>query len=157
MKYFNIQHKYTLPYRPQANGIVERSIKEVMRHLRAIVLDGRVRKSWSTYLPFIQRIMMYSYHDSIGTYPARLLYGDRVSPYRGLITEWNSGDKLNHITYNDYVVQLDEQLKNIVKASQEYQLSVNEKKFSKSPVELTRYSIGDYVLISYPGDYVLIS
>ena len=64
MKYFNIQYRYTLPYRPQANGIVERSTKEVMRHLRVIVFDGRVRKSWSTYLPFIQRIMMYSYHDS---------------------------------------------------------------------------------------------
>jgi hypothetical protein len=59
---------------------------------------------------------------------------------------------LNHITYNDYVIQLDEQLKNIVKASQEYQLNINEKKISKSLAEPTRYSIGDYVLVAYPGE-----
>ena len=34
-----------------------------------------------------------------------------------------------------------------MKASQEYQLKVNEMKLSKSP----KYSIGDYALISYPG------
>jgi hypothetical protein len=151
MKYFDIQHRYTLPHRPQANGIVERPIQEVMRHLKAIVLDKRVRNTWSVYLPFVQRIMLYSFHKSIGTYPARLLYGDRISPFRGLITKWTSNDNLSNLTYSDYVKQLDEQLKHIVQASQNYQLQVNEAKLAKSPESPTKYDIGDYVLVSYPG------
>jgi hypothetical protein len=150
LKFFSIYHRYTLPYRPQANGIVERSNKEVMKHLRAIVLDKRVRETWSTYLPFVQRIMMYSFHRSIGTYPARILYGDSISPNRGLITEWSDEKSTKEITYSEYVTQLNEQLRNIVRASQIYQREINKKKLERSPENPSRFSIGDYVLISYP-------
>jgi len=33
------------------NGIVERRIKEVMKHLRALVYEKRIWDSWSRYLP----------------------------------------------------------------------------------------------------------
>jgi hypothetical protein len=151
LKFFSIYHRYTLPYRPQANGIVERSNREIMKHLRCIVLDKRVKETWSTYLPFVQRIMMYSFHRSIGTYPARILYGDSISPNRGLITEWSDKKTIKEITYSEYVTQLNEQLRNIVHASQVYQREVNKKKLEKTPENPSKFSVGDYVLISYPA------
>jgi transposase InsO family protein len=87
LAFFEVNHRYTLPYRPQANGLVERPNKEILRHLRAIVMDKRVRKAWSLYLPLVQRIMVYQPHESLGTYPARLLYGDAITPNRGLLTK----------------------------------------------------------------------
>lgn len=78
----------TLPYRPQANGIVERGNKEVLRHLRAIIFDRKVKYKWSVYLPLVQRVMNSSYHSSIGTSPLRVFFGDAVTENRGLLTAW---------------------------------------------------------------------
>jgi hypothetical protein len=148
LSFLSVHHRVTLPYRPQANGIVERSNKEVLRHLRSIVFDKRVKNQWSTYLPLIQRILMYSYHSTIGTYPARLLYGDAITPNRGLYTEWET--KPQKLDSQDYVTNLNQQLRNIVTASQEFQKQVIAKKFEHSPDDPTTYNIGDYVLVSYP-------
>ena len=41
------KHLIVVTYHPQANGIVERLIKEVMIHLRALVYENRVRDVWS--------------------------------------------------------------------------------------------------------------
>ena len=41
----------------------------------------RYRKVWSRYLPLVARIMNYPFHSAIGTYPARVLFGDNC---RGL-------------------------------------------------------------------------
>ena len=48
----------------QENAIVERSNREVMRHLRGIIYDERVIKEWSLHLPFAQR--MNSPRNSLG-------------------------------------------------------------------------------------------
>ena len=95
--------------------------------------------------------MVFSYHESIGTYPTRLLYGDKISPNRGLITEWSERDNLKNITYSDYIKQLNEQLRNIVRASQLHQEEVNRKKIEKSPLVPSKFSIGQYVLVAYPN------
>ena len=61
-------------YRPQANAIVERNGGEVMRHLRALVLDKVLRGLWSVLLSLVMRIINRSYKQSIGTTPHRLLH-----------------------------------------------------------------------------------
>ncbi len=50
-----------LASRPQANGLVERCIKEVVKHLRYIILERRVQENWSTYLPMVQRKSMQQF------------------------------------------------------------------------------------------------
>ncbi len=58
LKYFDIFHRYTLPYRPQANGINERANREIMRHFRSIVFDKKVKNTWSVSLPLVQHICL---------------------------------------------------------------------------------------------------
>ena len=68
------KHLVVVAYHPQANGIVERRMKEVMNHLRALVFENRIRDVWSFYLPLVQRILNYSVDGSIGTQPARVIF-----------------------------------------------------------------------------------
>jgi hypothetical protein len=60
------EHQLTLAYSSEENAIVERANKEVMRHLRAILLDKRVVGEWAIYSPLllIQRIMNASVHSA---------------------------------------------------------------------------------------------
>jgi hypothetical protein len=73
------KHVVVVPYRPQANGLAERRMTEVMKHLRALVFENRIKGNWSHYLPLAQRIINYSVDDSIGTQPARVIFGDIVN------------------------------------------------------------------------------
>jgi hypothetical protein len=63
-------------YHPQANALAERRMAEVMKHLRALVYEKRIKERWSRYLPLVQRIINYSIDGSIGIQPARVILGD---------------------------------------------------------------------------------
>jgi transposase InsO family protein len=73
-----IESTYTAPYSHEENGIFERSNKEVMRHLRAIIFDSKIINSWSKGLPIVQRIMNTQVHSSLGVSPAQLLFGNAL-------------------------------------------------------------------------------
>ncbi len=66
LKLVGTEHVLTMAESKEENSIVERANKEVMRHLRAIILDQKVRNEWSTYLPLVQRRMNASTHSSTG-------------------------------------------------------------------------------------------
>ena len=74
-----------IAYRPQSNGMIERSNKEIGRHLRFIIHSRRVRGKWSKYLPLVSRIINSSYNSSIGTSPCRVMFGNRMNLNRSLI------------------------------------------------------------------------
>ena len=65
------KHLGVVPYRPQANGLAERRMKEVMKYLHALSVEKRIIENRSHYLPLSQRIINYSVDGSIGTQPAR--------------------------------------------------------------------------------------
>ncbi len=66
-----IDHELSLAYSKEQNAIAERSNKEVMRHLTAIIFDRQISEVWySEYFPLVQRIMNAKVHDTIGVSPA---------------------------------------------------------------------------------------
>ena len=57
-------HQQTIkPGSHEENGIAERANKEVLRYLRTIVYDKRLRDDWSIALPFVQRIIYAEQHN----------------------------------------------------------------------------------------------
>ena len=51
---FNIgiyKHLVAVPYRSRANGLAERHMAEIMKHLRVLVVEKRIKAYWSHYLP----------------------------------------------------------------------------------------------------------
>ena len=69
LRLFQIQSVLTLAQRPRANALVERNGGEVMRHLRAIVLDKVLRGLWSVLLPLMMRVINRSFKPSVGVFP----------------------------------------------------------------------------------------
>jgi hypothetical protein len=56
----NFHHTIVVAYHPEANGLVERRMMEVVKHLKALVYEQRIKDRWSQFLPMPQRIMNYS-------------------------------------------------------------------------------------------------
>lgn len=154
--FWGIRHRMSLAYRPQSNGIVERTNQEVLRHLRGIVFDKRVLPKWSQYLPMVERIINSSYHSGIGTAPIRVLYGDIITLDRGLLTAWRAEElaeeALARQPTSTYIRQLTDQLQAIAAASLKHQAKEIEKRRRrvKPDGEARTFVEGDFVLVSYP-------
>jgi transposase InsO family protein len=130
LEFFETNHRFILPYRPQAN-LAERCNKEVLRHLRAICFDFRVKENLRPYVPMVQRLCNSSFNRRVGTAPMRIRYGDTITLNRGLLPVWTSHGQVR--SYEDYVGQLSQQLDNMVAASQEYQAAERQQYLDRSP------------------------
>jgi len=63
----------------EENAIVERTKKEVRRHLNALLFDARVHDKWSyEQLPMVQRIMNTVEKPSTGVTPAVLILNNGI-------------------------------------------------------------------------------
>lgn len=153
-----VKRQLVLPHRPQANGIVERVNAEVMRALRALVLDDRVGADWSMALPLVQRIINSSKHRVTGFAPCELLYGGLVAPDRLLLDGALQDDEdvdlkeLGRGTASKYVQALREiqsALLSIAKEAQ--QRAVDRRLAGNRDIEPTVFEQGDYVLCRYPA------
>ena len=83
-KMVGTQQAFTMRASKQENGIVERSIKEIRRHLRAIIFHTNLMDNWSTYIPLVQRIFSSDVKESFGVSPARILFGKSIHLDRGI-------------------------------------------------------------------------
>jgi transposase InsO family protein len=78
MKYLGIQHFVMIPYKSQANGIMERRNGEVLKQLRAIVMIRRVKEKWSRFLPIAQNVLNNVIDSSLGKTPSRILFCNSI-------------------------------------------------------------------------------
>ena len=147
-----------IAYRPQSNGMIERSNKEIGRHLRFIIHSRRVRGKWSKYLPLVSRIINSSYNSSIGTSPCRVMFGNRMNLNRSLIPAQAPSvvqsmigevpDSARRTYIQKYVDHLIEAQEEIAKKSAEYQQGVLQKRIGDSSVRLDKNS---WVVCSWPS------
>jgi transposase InsO family protein len=79
-----IEHNLSISYSKEENSIFERCNKEVLRHLRAILLNPKIT-NWSVSLPMVQRIINASVNKSLGVSPAQLIYGNVINLNRNLL------------------------------------------------------------------------
>jgi hypothetical protein len=142
----------------EENAIVERSIREVLRHLIAIVNHRKVNKIWAQVLPMVQRIMNATVHSALGVSPAQILFGNAVRLERGMFKsnpflENGARQSPFHKTKNSVRLWIDRMLSNqqacidaaleTISARDAQQIS------SHSLSELTVLTVNSYVLVAY--------
>ena len=123
---------------------------EVMKHLRALVFEKRIKENWSHYLPLAQRIINNSVDGSVGTQPARVIFGDIVNCDLALESPrtWEGRNLL------DYLVKLRNGQARLIKVTQEF-LSKNRRKRTidggEKANKVVEFHVGNYVLLQYPN------
>ena len=145
----DVQHLTIMPYSHEENSIVERVNKEVMRHLRAIVFDKRVKPSWSVYTPLVQRILNASIVKSIGVTPASIVFGNNIDLDRGILKPHRH---LPDTTLHEYLRQMSNAQASIIAIAQETQRVINNEHINRQQrmaTTITQFPINTYVKIKH--------
>lgn len=149
-----ISHHVTTPYRPQANGIVERMNGEFLRHLRALILDERLKSSsstssisWASKLSIVQRIINSSPSTATGLPPISLVFGSRVTPFRHeliqLVPDALTPELLRLRSESD---------RSLIHTAQEQQKRYNNTRSSAHSTDFTPFPNGAYVWVDWPNN-----
>jgi len=121
------QHQITMAYSKQENSIVERSNKEVVRHLRNMIFDKRVLPTWAIYLPLVQRMMNASIHSALGVSPAQILFCNAIDLDRNLFPMAKEFSiSYANLTLSQYASDLLTAQDIIIKVAQDHQFDKNE-------------------------------
>ena len=148
LRRWGIVHKPTTAYNHEENGIVERANREVIRHLRAILLDGQVNieNDWAKQLPFVGRIMNNHIHKSTGFTPFSLVYGRESNTFIDRkITELERGYKINPST--EWIRNKFERQHKIINLARNHLAEINKIPESKLLEQLEAPTPGEWVLV----------
>jgi hypothetical protein len=148
-----VDHFVSTAHSHEENAIVERAIKEVNRHLRAIIYDRNIYDDWSILLPLVQRIMNSTFHSSIGCSPSQIIFGDAIDLNRDIFVK-STNEILPTIPISEYNTKLVEKQALIISMAQKLREEddKNNKIKRKLDKPLTSYPVGSYVLLSYPDN-----
>ena len=142
----------TLAYSKEENAIVERANKEVMRHLRAMLFDKRLKQHWHKYLPFVGRIINTEVHSSTGVSPSALLYGNALHRDKNIYDQFTPAQvmRMSLSDWSDKMLKAQQILLDIARKHQEKK---DKEHMASAPPEafLTKYPSNSYVLLEYPN------
>ncbi len=140
-KWIGVRHQFSITNQ-HVNG-VERILKEVNRHLRAIVFDNRINDIFDdrVIIPAIQYILNSEVNSETGFSPFELLFGSNDFQYFNF-----TPDGLPE-SQSKFVNHLQEQLTKIRQISYEHQQKLAADRVSKTPHQLqNKYQPGDFVI-----------
>jgi hypothetical protein len=161
--WLGIRHRFSLVERHESNG-VEGTNKQILRHLRALVLDERVVSHWVSLVPFIQFMLNSTDNSETGVIPYHAHFGTADETYCRLplpdsTHEGGEGDGTVSIDPADfdiknmakltqaYLSALDKNLAVLYKISKEYQAKLaSERTKDTPPDKQNTYQKGDFVL-----------
>jgi hypothetical protein len=144
---------FTMTASKEENSIVERSIKEIRRHLRAIIFSRNLIDDWSVILPLVQRILNADVKDALGVSPAQILFGNAVQLDRRILLDIVPRDTNgNNMRLSDYVSKLINKQKEIIRQAQASQVAKDDsfiQKRNQQNTNIVEYPINSYVLVEY--------
>jgi hypothetical protein len=149
-----IKKLHSMPYSKEENSIVERANKEVVRHLRFMLLEQSLGGKFSRYLPLVQRIYNSSPNVSIGTSPATLLYGNAIHLERHLIstTYLRDRDQIANVSYRQYIDELLKVQNALIRQARQSQMEKDSRHLidtSRILTTATVFANGSYVLAAH--------
>lgn len=157
--YFEQERQFTLPYRPQSNGLVERRNQDLLKNLKILVHEIQQFKNWSFFLPLVQRILNTSYHSAIGTQPVKMVFGNNTmlserllpqfTPERTSTVQSHHMDPEVRINNQQIIDNLTKCLSDIHSAARAKQLVYINRHRSKQAIG-PQPKIGDLVFYAHP-------
>ena len=140
------QQAFTMRASKQENGIVERSIKEIRRHLRVIIFHTNFMDNWSTVLPLVQRIFNADVKESLGVAPAQIIFGNSIHLDRGIFLEQIT----NHTgTLSEWMEKMLKAQRDVIAIARRVLARRDDHHLSQTHSEPTTYPVNSYVLADY--------
>ena len=152
MQWFGIRHQFSLVDRHESNG-VERTNGSILRHLRALVFDERVRDKWSSpdVLSLIQYFLNSADNAETGVTPMAAMFGTLDASYLQVL---GLGEReIDLSTMADYVVSVDAQVQALRNASRAHQDQVAQERKAKQEQGHHHFQRGDFVLLQRSSDF----
>ena len=144
------EHIRTIAYSHEENAIVERVNKEIVRHLRAIILDKNVIHQWSKCVPFVKRIINASYESSINTTPATLLFGNVINLDRGIFLPFSNNANNANKRLSAWTADMLHLQQAVISAAERHQRDKDQSHLIAADPKRTEFPNNSFVLISYP-------
>ena len=152
LAHLGIDDRRIHPYSHEENSIVERTNKEVERHLRDIMFHEKVLAKWDEFCPVVERIKNNEVVVSTGISPNELVFGKNVNLDRGVLFP-NYETTSNPQRMSDYIRQQTElQTIALQVAMQTQQLTDLRHLQSGEVLPKDEFKIGDYVLVQYESN-----
>ena len=147
-----VEKHTSVPYSPQSKGKVERSIAEIVRHLKFIVNERANHDDWDVMLPMAVRIINANKHAAIGMSPAVVLlpglkldahvFPEQQRPAVQRSSD-NIGDKQRREEIQVYVQHLQELQVQAIRAADASQQKVVDKRMDKEDSETRSFQPGE--------------
>ena len=154
METMQIKQFFSVPYHPSANGLAERRVAEVTRHLRNLILTIKDDSAWSQVLPLVMRIMNAYQSHATGHAPAQLVYGGALDLDRRILPakyiSHSSSDTVTSTSAKSYVNALISNQNKLLRNAFAFQQRRIDKYLSSSPESPTQFDIGQLVLLRSP-------
>ena len=150
-----IDRNPSVPFVPESNGIVERAIKEVVRHLKCIVNTRRDHDDWAAMLPIAVRIMNAERHAGIGVAPAEIILpGVRLNrnlfPEEGSAAVKEGADEINSKHRKTEVLTWVKHLQALqaaaIRSARGFREALQHKVAEKAPEETIEFQPGQWVV-----------
>jgi len=139
--YLGISQKFSLVRRHESSG-VERTNREIRRHITALLADEELYGQWSdeTVLPLVQFTINSSVNAETGMTPFALHFGSDAQPYLDLPEAGNVPEKAAQV-----LKQFDSHLRQLRATSLQHLQKVQAERAAGNQLQ-TRYRAGDLVL-----------
>lgn len=151
-KWFGIHHRISLVDRHESNG-VEGGNKQILRHLRALICDERIKDRWSdpSNICWVNYLINKFDSSETGIEPYRLIFGTESSRYFNFPVE-----DLNVTNAPKFLKQLDQDLQQLHERSRRFQQELVKERTQQNKAQ-NCFQRGDFVLFQHPKDKPLPS
>jgi transposase InsO family protein len=147
-----IDHSLTIAYSKEENAIVERSNKEVNRHIRALCFDRRIINEYKQAKPFVQRIINAAYLGRTKIAPSHLLFGKMLDLDRQIfLPPAERAEVVNYDDLSEYMQTLIQVQDDLVETHRTLLAKTDESRLQAYNEGQTEYALGTYVLRLYPN------
>ena len=144
----------TTPYKPSTNGCVERFHKTLNAMLGKIVQNNQ--RDWDDRLQSVMAAYRAAKHSSTGFSPNQLIFGRENRAPIDLVLGEVSEDKQHYDSYDEYVLQFQNRLRESYALAREHLEAAAERRKNEYDIKVksAKFSVGQWVWYYYPRRYV---